>query len=80
MDGRRRRRIKERFDYGVGFFGFFTVAFFIITLVHQIVGLDSLAWAVTTLVLGVVVGLLLFARRETLRRVDLEPEEVVEED
>ena len=76
MDGRRRRSYQEGFDYGVGFFGFFTAAFFVITLVYEVLRMDALGWAVATLVFATCVGVLWLVRREVLRRMD----QAVEED
>jgi membrane protein implicated in regulation of membrane protease activity len=70
MDGRRRRSIKEGFDLGIGFLGFFTAAFFVITLVTEVLRKDALGWALTTLVLALAVTALWFGRRAALRRFD----------
>jgi hypothetical protein len=70
MDGRRRRRIQEGFDLGIGFLGFFTAAFFVITLVTEVLRRDALAWALTTLVLALMVTATWFGRRAALRRFD----------
>jgi hypothetical protein len=70
MDGRRRRSIKEAFDLGIGFFGLFTAAFFVITLVYELLRMEALGWALTTLVFGVLVVALWFGRRAVLRRFD----------
>jgi hypothetical protein len=70
MDGRRRRSIQEAFDLAVGFLGFFTAAFFVITLVTEVLRKDALGWAITTLVLALLVAALWFARRGVLRRID----------
>jgi hypothetical protein len=74
MDGRRRRSVKEGFDLGIGFFGLFTAAFFVITLVYEVLRKDALGWALTTLVFAAIVAVLRFGRREALRRID-QPEE-----
>lgn len=70
MDGRRRRQIKERFDLGIGFFGFFAVAFFLFTLVAEITGAPAVGWALITLLLAVMVTSLWLGRRKALRRHD----------
>jgi hypothetical protein len=70
MDGRRRRSVQEAFDLVVGFFGFFAVAFCIITLVFEILRQDALGWAITTLVLALCTTAAWFVRREALRRID----------
>ncbi len=51
MDGRRRRDLKETFDLGLGFIGFFAVAFVAITLYLEITKADALISALTALVL-----------------------------
>jgi hypothetical protein len=66
MDGRRRRRIQEGFDLGIGFLGFFTAAFFVTEVLRR----DALAWALTTLVLALMVTATWFGRRAALRRFD----------
>jgi hypothetical protein len=70
MDGRGRRSTKERFDLGIGFFGFFAAAFFLITLVAEVRGDPATGWAVVTLVLAVMIASLWFGRRSALRRID----------
>jgi len=70
MDGRRRRTVKEGFDLGLGFFGFFTAAFCVITLVYEILRRDALWWAIATLVLAGVTAALWYGRRAALRRID----------
>jgi hypothetical protein len=70
MDGRGRRRTKERFDLGIGFLGFFGVAFFLITLVSEIRGDAAVGWAVITLLLAAMVTSLWFGKRKALRRID----------
>ena len=70
MDGRRRRSVKEGFDLGIGFFGLFAAAFFIITLVYEVLRQDALGWALATLVFAALVAALWFGRREALRRID----------
>ena len=71
MDGRRRRSVKEGFDLGMGFFGLFAAAFFVITLVYEVLRKDALGWALTTLVLAAVTAAFWFGRRAVLRRLDL---------
>jgi membrane protein implicated in regulation of membrane protease activity len=73
MDGRRRRAYKEGFDLAVGFFGFFAAAFFVITLVYEVLRQDALGWALATLVFAGLVAAFWFGRREVLRRIDQEP-------
>jgi Flp pilus assembly protein TadB len=70
MDDRRRRRTKESYDLAVGFFGFFAVAFFIVSLVTQLTG-GSAVWAsATCLVAAAVVGVIWIFRRRALSRPD----------
>lgn len=70
MDGRGRRQTKERFDLGIGFLGFFGVAFFLITLVAEIRGDAAVGWAVITLLLAAMVTSLVLGKRKALRRID----------
>ena len=70
MDGRGRRQTKERFDLGIGFLGFFAVAFFLFTLVAEIRGDQAVGWAVITLLLAAMVASLWFGKRKALRRID----------
>ena len=70
MDGRGRRQTKERFDLGIGFLGFFGVAFFLITLVAEIRGDQAVGWAVITLLLAAMVASLILSKRKALRRHD----------
>ena len=70
MDGRRRRQIKERFDLGIGFLGFFAVAFFVFTLVAEITGAAAVGWALITLLLALMIASLWFGRRKALRQLD----------
>lgn len=70
MDGRGRRRTKERFDLGIGFLGFFAVAFFLFTLVAEIRGDQAVGWATITLLLALMITSLWFGRRKALRRHD----------
>jgi hypothetical protein len=70
MDGRRRRDLKETFDLGLGFIGFFAVAFVGITLYLEITNAPALVSALTALVLILFeVGLWLL-RRNVLKRPD----------
>jgi membrane protein implicated in regulation of membrane protease activity len=71
MDGRRRRDVKEAFDIAVGFVGFFTAAFFVITFVLELTGGDALWSAITTLVLAVMLAAVWRFRRRALQ--DPEP-------
>ena len=69
-DGRRRREIKETLDLGLGFVGFFALAFLVITFVTEITGGDALIWSGVTIFLLVVVGSLWLLRRRLLARFD----------
>ena len=75
MDGRRRREIKETLDLAVGFVGFFTLAFFAITLWQELTHQAALIAAITTLFLALLVGGLWYLRGRLLRR----PAEVPED-
>lgn len=66
MDGRRRRELKETLELALGFIGFFTAAFFVITLVLELNGKDALWSAVTTLVLALLLIAIWVARRRVL--------------
>lgn len=68
MDGRRRREVKETYDLGLGFVGFFTLAFFAWTLYTEIKGEDALVSALTTLVLFLLELTLWSLRRRSLNR------------
>lgn len=70
MDGRRRRDLKETFDLGLGFIGFFAVAFVAITLYLEITRKDALVSALTALVLILFEVGLWFLRRSVLSRPD----------
>jgi hypothetical protein len=70
MDDRRRRRTKESYDIAIGFFGFFAVAFFVISLITQLTG-GSAVWAsASCLVAAAVVGVTWIMRRRALLRSD----------
>ncbi|CAM5493336.1 hypothetical protein [Leifsonia shinshuensis] len=59
----RRNDPKEFVDLGLGFVGFFAVAFVIITASCELTGQPALVWAVISLVLVAVFIALLQARR-----------------
>jgi uncharacterized membrane protein len=71
----RRRQIQELFDLGVGFFGFFSAAVRLITLLLEILRRDALATAITTLVMVVITVVLWRTRRAVLARLDAQPED-----
>ena len=66
MDGRRRRELKETLDLALGFIGFFTAAFFVITLVLELNSKDALGSALITLVLALMLTGIWFLRRRVL--------------
>jgi hypothetical protein len=68
MDGRRRREVMETYDLGLGFVGFFTLAFFGFTVYYEIKGEDALVSALVTLFLLLVELTLWFLRRRSLHR------------
>ncbi len=69
-EGRRRREIKETLDLGLGFVGFFALAFLIITFVTEITGGNAIIWSLITVFLVVVVLFLWVLRRGLLARFD----------
>ena len=68
VDGRRRREILQTYDLGVGFFGFFAVAFFLVSLFFQLGGRDPIWASLTALVAFAVLGAIWMSRRRFLRR------------
>ncbi|WP_158862399.1 hypothetical protein [Leifsonia sp. AG29] len=54
---------REAVDIGIGFVGFFALAFLIITVACEVTGQPAFAWAMVLLVLVLVLVLLLQARR-----------------
>ncbi|MFD1721972.1 hypothetical protein [Amnibacterium endophyticum] len=70
MDGRRRRAWQEGFDYAIGFFGFFAVAFCVLCLVFQVIGRDALWWAWATVLCAVLAGGIWLIRRGVLRSLE----------
>ena len=68
MDGRRRRQGIETYDLGLGFFGFFAVAFFLISLFFQIGGRDPIWASLSALVSFAVLGVIWLFRRRFLHR------------
>jgi len=59
----RRNDPREAVDIGIGFVGFFAVAFLIITAACELTGQPALGWAITLLVLVLLLVLLLQVRR-----------------
>ena len=67
-EGRRRRDLKESLDTALGFVGFFTAAFFAVTLYYEITGKDALWAALTTLVLALLLLWIWRIRKRALNR------------
>ncbi|MFP3464227.1 hypothetical protein [Leifsonia sp. SIMBA_070] len=64
---------REMVDVGLGFVGFFAVAFFGITLFCELTGEPALGWALTLLALVLAfIGLLQLRRRILARRQEAE--------
>ena len=64
---------REAVDVGLGFVGFFAVAFFGITLFCELTGEPALGWALTLLALVLLfIGLLQLRRRIIARRQEAE--------
>ena len=57
---------REAVDVGIGFVGFFALAFVIVTAACELTGLPALGWAITSLVLVLVLILLWQTRRRIL--------------
>ena len=53
---------RELVDVGIGLVGFFAFVFLIVTIVSELTGADALGWALTLLVLVIILGLLWRAR------------------
>ena len=67
-DGRRRQYSIQTYDLGVGFFGFFAVAFVAISLLFQISGHDPIWASVSALASFAVLGVIWFFRRRFILR------------
>ena len=64
MDDEARRRSKETYDLGLGFFGFFAVAFVGVSLFLQVTGRDAVWASLSALAAGAVtLGVWIFRRR-----------------
>lgn len=63
-----RRDPRETLDVVIGAVGFFTFAFFVITVVAEVTGQDALGWALTLLAFVVLLGALIAARRRWTKR------------
>lgn len=68
MNSGSQRDPRETLDVFIGVVGFFTAAFFVITLVCELTGQDALGWALTLLAFVVLLALLLLGRRRMTRR------------
>jgi len=68
MDDRRRRRTKESYDLAIGFFLFFAVAFFVVSLVLQLTGGDAIWASASCLVAAALVAVIWLLRRRALLR------------
>ncbi len=53
---------REFVDVGIGIVGFFAFVFLVVTIVSELTGTDALGWALTLLVLVIILGLLWRAR------------------
>lgn len=56
----------EVLDMGVGFFGFFAAAVFVVTVLMEFTGHSALGWALALLALVIVLGALLAVRHRLL--------------
>ena len=56
----------EVLDMGIGFFGFFTAAVFVVTVVMEVTGGQALGWALALLALVTVMAALILLRRRML--------------
>jgi protein-S-isoprenylcysteine O-methyltransferase Ste14 len=70
----RRRDPAYYVDVGIGFVGFFAFVFLIVTIVSELTGADALGWALTLLVLVIILGLLWRARIR-MRAAALQPQD-----
>ena len=70
IDGRRRRKVQESYDLGLGFTGFFAVAFVAITFYLEVSGKDALWTAVTGAFLMGFEAILWVLRKRALTRID----------
>ena len=58
----RRRDPAYYVDVGIGFVGFFAFVILVVTIVTELTGANALGWALTLLVLVIILGLLWRAR------------------
>ena len=68
MDDERRRRRRDTYDLGLGFFGFFTVAFVGVSLFLQVTGRDAIWASWPAFGAGAVVLVIWLSRRRFLAR------------
>jgi membrane associated rhomboid family serine protease len=59
---------RETLDLFIGGAGFFTAAFFVITVLYEVTGQDALGWALALLGFVVLLALMLTARHRMTRR------------
>ncbi|HVX08864.1 hypothetical protein [Humibacter sp.] len=68
MSSNAQRDPREILDLFLGATGFFTAAFFVITVLYEVTGQDALGWALALLAFVVLLALLLAARHRMTRR------------
>jgi uncharacterized membrane protein len=76
MDDRRRRRSIETYDLGLGFFGFFAVAFFAVSLFLQVTGRDPIWASFSAIVSFAILGAVWLFRRRFIARTGRSEDEV----
>lgn len=69
MSSNAERDPRETLDLFIGGAGFFTAAFFVITVLYEVTGQDALGWALALLAFVVLLALLLTARHRMTRRI-----------
>jgi membrane protein implicated in regulation of membrane protease activity len=70
MEDRKRKKSLERIDLGIGFAGFFVIAFFVMTLITELTGGNAVGTAIPTLLAAVVIYSLWRLRRRVQSRDD----------
>lgn len=68
---------REGLDIVIGIVGFFAATFFVVTVVAELTRTDALGWALTLLVLVLVLTALLLIRRRMTTARSREPEDSV---
>ncbi|GAA2750266.1 hypothetical protein [Amnibacterium kyonggiense] len=68
MDARRRRQGVDTYDLGLGFFGFFAVAFFAVSLFLQVTGRDPIWASLAAIVSFAILGAVWLFRRRYIAR------------